>query len=91
MPWQTTNCPNPVEVVNSLNGQTGPVAAFATEMASGSINVYYRAQPGPAGVWQTTNCPNPVEVVNSLNGQPGPVAAFATEMAGGSINVYYLS
>jgi hypothetical protein len=87
--WETTNCLNPVAVVNFLNGQPAPVAAFATEMPGGSINVYYRAQPGQAGVWETTNCLNPAAVVNFLNGQPAPVAAFATEMSGGSINVYY--
>jgi hypothetical protein len=39
--WETTNCPNPVEVVNFLNGQPGLVAAFATEMPGGSINLHY--------------------------------------------------
>ena len=87
--WKTTNCLNPSEVVNFLNGQLGPVAAFATEMPGGAINVYYRAQPAPGGVWQTTRCLNAGEVVNFLNGQPGPVGAFATDMPGGAINVYY--
>jgi hypothetical protein len=67
------------------------VAAFATEMPDGSINVYYSAQPGPAGVWETTNCLNPVEVVNFLSAHPLVVGWFATEMPGGTINVYYLS
>src|SRR6516225_4917001 len=59
--WETTNCLNPVTVVNFLKGQPGQIAAYATEMPGGYINVYYRAQPRPVGVWETTNCPNPVE------------------------------
>jgi hypothetical protein len=46
--WETTNCLNPVTVVNFLNGQPGPVAAYATEMPGGSINVYYRAPIRPS-------------------------------------------
>jgi hypothetical protein len=87
--WKTTNCLNAVEVVNFLNAQSGPVAAFATDLPGGATTVYYRAQPALVGVWKTTNCLNAVEVVNFLNAQSGPVAAFATDLPGGIITVYY--
>ena len=87
--WKTTNCLNAAELVNFLNAQPGPVAAFANDVPGGALNVYYRPQPAPLGVWQTTNCLNPGEVVDLLNAQPGPVAAFATPMPGGAINIYY--